>query len=114
MSLLTTGYCRCGHCCGWRRNWFGRPVIASGPRKGKPKQVGITASGTRAVPGTIAADTDVLPFGTLVYVPGYGYGRVEDRGSDIKGRHIDLYFRSHRAAQKWGRQRLTVQVWPGQ
>ena len=32
-------------------------IIASGPNKGKPKAVGITASGTRAHRGTAAADT---------------------------------------------------------
>ena len=114
MTMETTGYCRCGQCCGWKRNWFGRPVVAAGPQKGIPKEVGVTASGSKALPGTIAADTSVLPFGTLVYVPGYGYGRVEDRGSDIKGRHIDLYFRSHGTAKKWGRQQTKVKVWPAE
>ena len=74
-TLEVTGYCPCGSCCGWKRNWFFRPVIASGPAKGKPKAVGITASGARARPGTIAADRSLFPFGTIMYVPGYGYGR---------------------------------------
>lgn len=110
-TLLTTGYCKCGACCGWKRTWYGRPVIASGPTRGRPKKVGYTASGTRARPGTIAADTRFFPFGTIVHVPGYGYGRVEDRGSDIKGYHIDLYFRSHEAADEWGRSSQDVRVW---
>jgi 3D (Asp-Asp-Asp) domain-containing protein len=107
-----TGYCPCGECCGWRRNWFGRPVIAQGPARGRPKRVGYTASGTRAQPGTIAADTALFPFGTVIYVPGYGYGRVEDRGSDIRGLRLDLYFRSHARALEWGRKRLEALVWP--
>lgn len=110
-ALEVTGYCHCGRCCGWRRNWRGRPVIASGPQKGQPKQVGVTASGTRVRPGTIAADTSVFPFGTIMYVPGYGYGQVEDRGGAIKGYKIDLYFRTHRQALEWGRQRKQVKVW---
>ncbi len=110
-ALEATGYCHCGSCCGWRRNWRGKPVIASGPQKGQPKAVGITASGTRARPGTIAADTSVFPFGTIMYVPGYGYGVVEDRGGAIKGYKIDLYFRTHRQALEWGRQRKQVKVW---
>ena len=61
--------------------------MASGPSKGKRKDVGITATGTRAKTGTIAADTSIYPFGTIMYVPGYGYGRVEDVGSAIKGMH---------------------------
>jgi len=63
--LLATGYCRCGRCCGWRRTWYGRPVVASGRNKGRRKRVGMTASGTMARPGTIAADTSLYPFGTV-------------------------------------------------
>lgn len=110
-KLKTTGYCPCRECCGWERNWYGRPVISSGPRKGKPKAVGITSSGVRAKPGTIAADTKIFPYGTIMYVPGYGYGRVEDIGSGIKGHHIDLYFRYHGVAKKWGVQYKEVKVW---
>lgn len=113
MRMEVTGYCDCGICCNWKRSWFGlgRPVIASGPDRGKPKAVGITASGTRARPGTVAADTTVLPFGTIVHVPGYGYGRVEDRGGAIKGRKLDLFFNTHRQALEWGRQHHDVRVW---
>ena len=110
-ALKTTGYCPCGKCCGWKRNWFGRPVISSGPNKGKPKAVGITSSGARARPGTIAADRKIFPYGTIMYIPGYGYGRVEDTGGDIKGYHIDLFFRHHSAARKWGVQKKKAKVW---
>lgn len=112
--LTTTGYCPCRQCCGWKRNWYGRPVIAYGPNRGEPKAVGITASGKPAQDGTIAADTGIFPFGTIMYIPGYGYGVVEDRGGDITGYHIDLYFSSHQTALEWGRQRKEVKVWfPG-
>jgi 3D (Asp-Asp-Asp) domain-containing protein len=110
--LETTGYCPCGICCGWRRNWFGRPVVAAGPHRGEPKLVGYTASGERALPGTTAADASIFPFGTIMLVPGYGYGRVEDRGADIRGYRIDLYFRSHGDAEVWGRSMKKVKVWP--
>lgn len=109
--LEVTGYCHCGSCCGWRRNWFGRPVYTYGPNKGKRKEVGLTASGARVRPGTIAADTRVFPFGTIMYVPGYGYGVVEDRGGAIRGQKIDLYFRTHQEALEWGRQHHDVKVW---
>lgn len=111
LQVETTAYCSCGSCCGWRRNWFGRPVIAYGPSRGRRKEVGLTASGTQARRGTIAADTRVFPFGTILYIPGYGYGRVEDRGGAIQGRHIDLYFPTHREALEWGRVMRRVQVW---
>ena len=111
VTLLTTGYCKCGKCCGWKRNWLLRPVYSSGPLKGKVKKVGYTARGTKAHHGTIAADTRVYPFGTIMYIEGYGYGRVEDRGGAIKGKHIDLFFRTHKQALNWGRKNKKVKVW---
>ena len=112
VTMEVTGYDDCGQCCNWKRTWLGRPVIASGPQKGTRKEIGVTASGTDAKYGTIAADTRYYPFGTVMYVEGYGYGRVEDRGGAIKGpRKIDLYFDTHKKALKWGRQRKNVKVW---
>ena len=110
MSMVVTAYCPCGECCGWKRNWLGIPVYTSGHLKGKRKQVGITADGTRARVGTIAADLSRYPFGTQMYVPGYGWGVVHDTGSDIKGNHIDVFFFKHYEALNWGRKVLEVKV----
>lgn len=61
--------------------------------------------------GSIAADTDYYPFGTKMYVPGYGWGVVEDRGGAIKGPdRIDLYFRWHGQTLNWGRRRVEVTI----
>lgn len=61
--------------------------------------------------GTIAADTKYYQFGTRMYVPGYGWGVVEDRGSAIVGSdRLDLYFRSHRKALIWGRGTVKVRI----
>ncbi len=111
IEMEVTAYCPCGKCTGWHRNWLLQPVYSSGPLKGQHKKVGITASGAAARPGTIAADTRLFPFGTIMYVPGYGYGRVEDVGSDIKGYRIDVFFRRHQQAVEWGRVRLPIKVW---
>lgn len=63
--------------------------------------------------GTIAADTKYYPFGTRMYIPGYGYGVVEDRGSAIKGPgRIDIYYESHGDALKWGREKIKVEINP--
>jgi 3D (Asp-Asp-Asp) domain-containing protein len=109
--VKTTGYCKCGSCCSWHRNLLGHPVISAGPNRGKPKAVGVTASGTRARPGVIAADTNIFAFGTVMYIPGYGYGRVEDVGGAIKGYHLDLYFTSHETARKWGVRTKEIRFW---
>lgn len=86
-------------------------MVASGPNKGKPKKVGMTASGVKAKKGTIAADPKRFPFGTVMYIPGYGYGRVEDRGRSAQGNKIDLFFKKHKEALRWGVQIKKVKVW---
>ena len=111
VTLETTGYCKCQECCGWKRNLLLQPVYASGPQKGEKKKIGVTASGKKAKPGsTIAADTSIYPFGTKMNIPGYGWGVIEDRGGAIKGGKIDLFFRTHKQALKWGRKTLRVEV----
>jgi hypothetical protein len=61
--------------------------------------------------GTIAADTQYYPFGTRMFVPGYGWGMVLDRGGAIKGPdRIDLYFTSHHDALAWGRRQVEVRI----
>ncbi len=112
--MKTTAYCACKICCGWKRKYgccLGPPVYASGPKKGQRKRIGITADGSKAKKGTIAADTRLYPFGTIMYVPGYGWGEVHDTGAKIKGNRIDLFFSSHRKALEWGRRTLKVRVY---
>ena len=107
-TLETTGYCKCKKCCGWHRNWYGRPLSNANDT---PKRIGETASGIQARRGTIAAPRS-YPFGTTMFIEGYGYGRVEDRGGSIQGDRIDLYFPTHRQAIKWGRKKVLVKIWP--
>ena len=111
--METTAYCACKECTDWRRKWsfIGPPVYASGPHEGKRKKVGITSNGTKASKGTIAADINLYPYGTILYVPGYGWGEVHDTGRAIKGNRIDLFFSSHRRALEWGRKRVKVEVY---
>ena len=51
-----------------------------------------TASGLPLGWGTVAVDTRVFPFGTKMYIPGYGDGVAADTGSAIIGRIIDIWF----------------------
>lgn len=112
-TIVVTGYCDCGKCCGWERSWWrlGMPVYSYGPQKGQRKRVGITSTGTETRHGTAAVDKKRYPYGTVFYVPGYGYARGEDAGGAIKDAHIDLWFPSHNAALKWGRRTMKVKVW---
>jgi hypothetical protein len=92
-----------------------RPGLVSGDSVQKPWMIPVRIIGFPFLllprKGTIAADTDYYPFGTQMYVPGYGWGVVKDRGGAIKGPdRLDIYFNSHRRTQEWGRQRLTVEI----
>ncbi len=51
---------------------------------------GLTATGIRAKYGVVAVDPRIIPLGTRLYIPGYGYAIAADTGGAIKGRRIDL------------------------
>ncbi len=78
---------------------------------------GITASGYSVWTNgmrMVAADTDLLPFGTLISVPGYDNASIVpvlDRGGAIKGKRLDVLYPTHEQAAKWGAQRLEITVW---
>jgi 3D (Asp-Asp-Asp) domain-containing protein len=46
-----------------------------------------------------------------MYVPGYGYGVVQDTGGAVKGAHIDLYRPNHAFARLWGVKTKKVKIW---
>ncbi len=51
---------------------------------------GITASGRTLEKGLVAIDRNLIPFGTRMYVPGYGHALAADTGGGVRGRWIDL------------------------
>jgi 3D (Asp-Asp-Asp) domain-containing protein len=62
----------------------------------------------------VAADSRVLPLGSMVSIPGYDEGRIVpvlDRGGAIKGNRLDVLFSSHDTALRWGSRRLKITVW---
>ena len=98
MTMVTTAYSPDERSCG-------------------PNADGTTASGKSVWTNGMkmaAADTRVLPFGTLISVPGYYDDQpvpVLDRGGAIKGRRLDMLYPTHEIAKKWGRQKQTVTIW---
>ena len=78
---------------------------------------GITASGKSIWTNgmkLVAADTRMLPFGSLLSIPGYDGGAIVpvlDRGGAIKGNRLDVLYPTHSTALKWGVQKLPVTVW---
>ena len=96
--MRVTAYCSCEKCCGI---WALEGINKKGER--------LTASGAKAE-GLIIAAPKNIPFGTKVYVPGYGLATVEDRGSAIVENKLDVFFGfdpksscpPHEKALNWG------------
>ena len=62
----------------------------------------------------VAADPRVLPYGSIVTVPGYADGRlvpVLDCGGKIKGKRLDALYPTHERAREWGVKHLEVTIW---
>ena len=83
-----TAYCACAKCCG----------------TGSP---GVTASGHKIQPGDmfVAAPKSMPLKTTWVIVPGYNDGQavpVLDRGGKITEGCIDVFFKNHQLALRWG------------
>lgn len=78
---------------------------------------GITASGYSVWTNAgklVAADTHLLPFGTIITVPGYNGSKpvpVLDVGGKIKGHRLDVLYPTHAIARRWGSRTLTITVW---
>jgi 3D (Asp-Asp-Asp) domain-containing protein len=88
-------------------------VESTGKNPGHP-EFGITYSGvkvTRDLFSTVAADLNVFPIGTILFIPGYGYGVVADKGGAIKGNKVDLYYETvEDVYNNWGKKTLEVYV----
>ncbi|KAB2334723.1 hypothetical protein F7731_13190 [Cytobacillus depressus] len=86
---------------------------STGKHPGHPS-FGITYSGVkvkRDLYSTVAADLNVFPIGTILFVPGYGYGVVADKGGAIKGNKVDLYYETvDDVYNQWGKRTLDVYI----
>jgi 3D (Asp-Asp-Asp) domain-containing protein len=86
---------------------------STGKKPGHPSY-GVTYSGVkvkRDLYSTIAADLNVFPIGTILFIPGYGYGVVADKGGAIKGNRLDLYYETVQDVyDSWGKKTLNVYV----
>lgn len=86
---------------------------STGKYKNHP-EFGITYSGVkvkRDLYSTVAADLNVFPIGTVLFIPGYGYGVVADKGGAIKGNKLDLYYETvDDVYKKWGKKTLDVYI----
>lgn len=70
-----------------------------------------TKSGVMPVANfTVAADPKVLPIGTRIHIEGLGEHMVQDIGGKVRGRHVDVFMTSCKAARTFGRQKRLVTI----
>lgn len=74
------------------------------------KGYGITASGEATRHGIVAADWNVLPENSVVFIEGVGIFEVKDTGGAIKGNRIDIYMEKEKDAINFGRQWRKVYI----
>jgi 3D (Asp-Asp-Asp) domain-containing protein len=96
--------------------------FADAPASGQGRQVtvsstayclrGFTSRGTSVSYGTVAVDPRVIPLGSRIYVPGYGWARALDVGGAVRGNVIDVWLPSMGQCMQWGRRSVTVTVLP--
>ena len=74
---------------------------------------GFTKSGVYVAPGHVAADPNVIPLGSMIYVDSPVMGgiyQVLDTGGLIKGKIIDIYIPSYNRCRVFGRRTVKVKV----
>ncbi|PIU61047.1 MAG: hypothetical protein COS84_11615 [Armatimonadetes bacterium CG07_land_8_20_14_0_80_40_9] len=71
---------------------------------------GRTHTGLPVGKGIVAVDPKVIPLGTRLYIPGYGYALAGDIGSAIKGNRIDLGVDDYQEADAFEKKRIKVYV----
>lgn len=74
-----------------------------------------TATGRLAVRNpegysTIAVDPGVIPYGTKLFVEGYGFAIAADTGSAIVGNTIDVFFDTYQESVNWAVKYVNVYV----
>lgn len=71
---------------------------------------GFTSRGAPTRFGVVAVDPCVIPFGSKLYIPGYGWGTALDTGGAIKGNSIDLWMPTYSQCMQWGVRKVTITV----
>lgn len=101
-EYIVTGY---AHGCTNPKDMFGKPMPERKPQRG--------ANGKWPIPNiTVAADKSI-PFGTKIHISHNGKifkMEVGDRGRDIVGNRLDIFFPSCSHAKRWGKRKVHVKI----
>jgi 3D (Asp-Asp-Asp) domain-containing protein len=76
---------------------------------------GVTATGrdarrTRGVAVSASSRGRAVPLGRKVFLQGQGWLPVDDTGGGVRSNQLDLRFRRHSDARRWGTRVLPVKV----
>ncbi len=98
IKATVTAYCPCWRCCGKFAN-------------------GLTSTRTSAWHKGIASDPTIIPYGTKIFIPGYGVAKVDDTGIAMRNSwrhhgiiHLDIRFKYHWQARQWGSKLMTLKI----
>lgn len=75
-----------------------------------------TSTGKWPKIGYVAVNPNVIPYGTKMYIPGYGYCTAQDTGAfrheqDGTKNQIDIFLETEKECLKWGRKRsVTIYI----
>ena len=71
----------------------------------------ITSTMIKPYWGVIAVDPEVIPYGSLVYIPEFDKTFIaEDCGGAIKGKRIDIFMDSETKCRKWGVRKINIEI----
>ncbi len=102
IRMKVTAYCPCEECCGEWAQYGPNRLLRFGHKACEP--IGV------------AADPELLDYGTVLEIPGAGTREVDDTGGVMRQDakqgiyHIDVRMATHKQAKNWGVQWLDVAV----
>jgi 3D (Asp-Asp-Asp) domain-containing protein/peptidoglycan hydrolase-like protein with peptidoglycan-binding domain len=91
-------------------NWYPIRLEATAYTRYDEGCTDYTYRGNYLRPGMVAVDPKVIPLGTRLFIPGYGYGIADDIGGAIQGYRIDLAMDTLAEAYAYGRRHITVYI----
>ncbi len=74
---------------------------------------GITKSGVMSGPGRVAADPNVIPLGSMIYIDSPlmgGIYQVLDTGGMVKGNIVDIFIPNYDRCIQFGRRNVKVKI----
>lgn len=76
-------------------------------KTGNPTATGVYPT----IEETVAVDPSVIPLGSKIYNPLFGWRTAQDTGDAVKGKIIDVYWENKKFCKNWGRKILEIEVW---